>query len=809
MDRFFGPRKATPFLPYRGHIAPGVVLLRDGSLMAMGTVKGLPHELAADAEREAASWQRNVTLRQIAGDNIGFWTHFTRRLSGKRPAPSFFPNQFAAAIESKYINEVLGQLYQNSWYVTLIVSPRLSPALRKAGRGVARVGRKFRRDRPNEIDVNLEELDDLWSSLARGLGRYGVVRLGLRQHPYHSRVRFSEPAEALCEILGDGGRQVPLPQMRVDDGDDVPRLGEAIYSSRAIFGPSFYGLTNPGGRTFKKHGAIFGFKHYPHEIDPAIWDPLIRFPGEAVLSQSYLFEGRAEALHALTLTGKQKVSSGDPALDEIELAVAAKKVGRGDVQWGSHHVSLAVYHPTVIGAERAAIQAKALLSDTGAIIEQESKANEAAYWAQLPGNDHVRPRAEPLDTECLADLSGFPCYPDGDEKGWWDDVPLMMIPTAGRTAYGFVPHVGDSGNIIVCGPTRSGKTVFLMLLAVMFGKHLGADGFIFFIERGRSGEMAIRALGGAYLFPRPGRSSGMVPLKALSNTPGDCDWLIRFIHSLILWDGGGEISALDREALADGVRKTMRLRPALREIGGVRLHLDRSDEGAGKRLERWCRGNAMGWAFDGEADEVDTSGIGFGVDFTEIVDIPEILNPAGSYLLYRIQGATKGRRHVGIIDEAQFLLVHPFYREAIGNFYRREGKENGVVITATQLPSDYYVEGSFGPMIMSQAKTKMFFGDASADERFYKDVLHFTHGQYIAVRDLMPIGSRKALVKRDEESDKSSQERSVILDTTLHNMEDELALLAGRANTVKLAESIWHKEGWVEEFMARRKEAVD
>jgi len=596
--------------------------------------------------------------------------------------------------------------------------------------------------------------------------------------------------------------------MRVDDDDDVPRLGEVIYSSRAIFGPSFYGLTNPGARTFKKRGAIFGFKHYPRDVDPAIWDPLIRFPGEAVLSQSYLFEGRAEALHALTISERQKTSSRDPAGgDAIDLAVVANKVGRGDVQWGSHHVALAVYAPTVVGAERVAIQAKALLSDTGAIIEQESKANEAAYWSQLPGNDNYRPRAEPLDTECLADLNGFPSYPDGDESGWWDDIPLITIPTAGGTAYGFVPHVGDSGNIIVTGNTRSGKTTFLMLLAVMFGKHLGADGFIFFIERGRSGEMAIRALGGSYLFPRPGRDSGMAPLKALSNTPANCDWLVRFLHSLILWDGCGEISALDREALADGVRKTMRLRPALRDIEAVRLHLDFSDDGAGKRLERWCRG-AMRWAFNGETDSVDTSGIGFGVDFTEIVDIPEILNPAGSYLLHRIQNATKGRRHVGIIDEAQFLLLHPYYREAVGNFYRREGKENGVIITATQLPQDYYVDGSFGPMIMSQAKTKLFFGDATADEKFYKDVLHFTHGQYIAVRDLMPIGSRKVLVKRDEESDKEG-ERSVILDTTLHGMEDELALLSGRANTVKLAESIWHKEGWTEEFMARRKEAVD
>ena len=49
-------RTAEPMLPYVGHLSPGVVWLKDGSRMAMGRVRGVPHELASAAERNSARW---------------------------------------------------------------------------------------------------------------------------------------------------------------------------------------------------------------------------------------------------------------------------------------------------------------------------------------------------------------------------------------------------------------------------------------------------------------------------------------------------------------------------------------------------------------------------------------------------------------------------------------------------------------------------------------------------------------------------------------------------------------------------------
>jgi type IV secretory pathway VirB4 component len=48
-------RAAVSYLPFLGHYPnPDIVLLENGSLLAMGRLRGVPHELASATERNAA-----------------------------------------------------------------------------------------------------------------------------------------------------------------------------------------------------------------------------------------------------------------------------------------------------------------------------------------------------------------------------------------------------------------------------------------------------------------------------------------------------------------------------------------------------------------------------------------------------------------------------------------------------------------------------------------------------------------------------------------------------------------------------------
>ena len=79
-------RSTEPVLPYVGHLRPCIVLLSDGSLLAIGVARGLPHELAAMSERNSAARTLNAVWRNIAADTVTLGAHFVRHQTRSRAA---------------------------------------------------------------------------------------------------------------------------------------------------------------------------------------------------------------------------------------------------------------------------------------------------------------------------------------------------------------------------------------------------------------------------------------------------------------------------------------------------------------------------------------------------------------------------------------------------------------------------------------------------------------------------------------------------------------------------------------------------
>jgi type IV secretion system protein VirB4 len=85
----------------------------------------------------------------------------------------------------------------------------------------------------------------------------------------------------------------------------------------------------------------------------------------------------------------------------------------------------------------------------------------------------------------------------------------------------------------------------------------------------------------------------------------------------------------------------------------------------------------------------------------------------------------------------------------------------------------------------------------------HRGQLFLTEGEYRAIHEDMLPGSRQCLIKRDS--------GSVIIDFDLSAMPEFVAVLSGRANTVRFAERLRRSAGagWLREFMAKHREAVD
>ena len=129
----------------------------------------------------------------------------------------------------------------------------------------------------------------------------------------------------------------------------------------------------------------------------------------------------------------------------------------------------------------------------------------------------------------------------------------------------------------------------------------------------------------------------------------------------------------------------------MRSLAGLREFLLHGPaEGAGARLERWCRGNALGWAFDGDTDDVRLDASITGFDMTHLLDYEEVCAPAAAYLLHRVASVVDGRRFVMSCDEFRAYLLNPMFAAVVDRFLLTVRKNNGMLIPVSYTHLDVY-----------------------------------------------------------------------------------------------------------------------
>src|SRR5664279_4787985 len=144
----------------------------------------------------------------------------------------------------------------------------------------------------------------------------------------------------------------------------------------------------------------------------------------------------------------------------------------------------------------------------------------------------MRPRKAPITTRNFAAMMPFHNYPLGRPHGnhWGEAMALLM--TSARSPFHFSLHASDpreadggsrkdTGHTFICGPTGSGKTVFIGFMVAMLSRQ-GTTQVIFDKDRGL--EILVRALGGEYLPLKNGVPTGFNPLQ-LPVTPGNVEFL--------------------------------------------------------------------------------------------------------------------------------------------------------------------------------------------------------------------------------------------------------------------------------------------
>ena len=754
-------------LPYARHVSDHVVALDNRALMISFKLDGASFE-TADV-RDINDWHAklNNAWRNLADERLAIWTHIVRREDRGYPEGAF-RSAFARDLDAEYRRRVTGtRLFTNDLYVTLV----LHPGRDAADRAAAFFNRLRARGRAGlEVDEDaIRLLEDKGRDLLQYLSRYGVRALGLYEH---NGLAFSEPMELLHLVLT--GRQQRIPLVR-------GHLGHALYTCRVIFGREALEIREPGEEKF---AGIFGVKEYPATTRPGLWDGLLRAKYSFVATQSFAFLSKASARAILERKQNQLIKANDRAHSQVDgLNDAIDDLVSNRFVMGEHQFSMLVYGASTKELADNMSAARATLADSGLVVAREDLALEAAFWAQFPGNYAKRSRPAAINSRNFAALSPFHTYPSGRPAGNHWGPAVALLRTSALSPFYFNFHAGDLGHTFICGPSGSGKTVVQNFMLAQLEK-FGAQQV--FIDKDRGAEIFVRASGGTYLTLKNGVPTGFAPFQALDYGPANLVFLSQLVRKLVT-PPDRPLSVQEERLIADGIAALQPMAPRQRSLLALRQLLGQRDaEGIGARLEKWTRAGSLGWVLDNDADQVPLDARLIGFDMTDFLDNAEVRTPIMMYLFHRLEALVDGRRLVVDIDVFWKALGDESFRGLAQDGLKTYRKKNAFMVFGTQSPADV-LRSEISHTILEQCPTKIFLPNPYGQARDYVDGFGLTREEFRLIREELSPESRMFLVKQGH--------NSVVVELNLNGLEDELAVLSGRAETVELLDRIRAQHG--------------
>jgi type IV secretion system protein VirB4 len=124
-----------------------------------------------------------------------------------------------------------------------------------------------------------------------------------------------------------------------------------------------------------------------------------------------------------------------------------------------------------------------------------------------------------------------------------------------------------------------------------------------------------------------------------------------------------------------------------------------------------------------------------------------------------------------------------------------------MMVFGTQSPSDV-LRSPIAPAIVEMCATKIYLPNPHAAARDYVDGFGLTREEFRLIREELTPASRQFLVKQGH--------NSVVVELNLDGLDDELAVLSGRTETVELLDRVRAEHGddpavWLPIFQQARK----
>ncbi|WP_426127845.1 conjugal transfer protein TrbE [Pararhizobium sp. PWRC1-1] len=686
-----GPSFAD-LVPYAGLVDNGIILLKDGSLMAGWYFAGPDSESSTDLERNEVSRQINTILSRLgSGWMIQVEAVRVSTVDYTSASASHFPDPVTRAIDLERRTHFEREQGHFESRHAIILTYRPTEQRRSS------LSKYIYSDETSRTQSYADTVLFVFRNAIREVEQYLANTISIRRMATRetrerggTRVaRYDELMQFIRFCITSDNHPIRLP--------DIPMYLDWVATAELQ-----HGVTPTIDNKFLAVVAIDGL---PAESWPGILGSLDLMPMTYRWSSRFIFLDAEEAKARLERTRKKWQQKVRPFFDQLfqtqsrsidqDAMTMVAETEDAIAEASSQLVAYGYYTPVVVlfdeDSERLKEKTEAIrrliqAEGFGARIETLNATD--AYLGSLPGNWYCNVREPLINTRNLSDLvplnSVWSGSPNAPCPFYPPASPPLMQVASGSTPFRLNLHVDDVGHTLVFGPTGSGKSTLLALIAAQFRRYENAQ--IFAFDKGQSMLPLTLAAGGDHYDVGAGDGEGrdlaFCPLSELA-TDGDRAWASEWIETLVALQGV-TITPDQRNAISRqiGLMASAPGRSMSDFVSGVQLREIKD------ALHHYTIDGPMGQLLDAETD-------GLSLGLFQTFEIEQLMNmgernlvPVLTYLFRRIEKRLTGAPSLIILDEAWLMLGHPVFRDKIREWLKVLRKANCAVLLATQSISD-------------------------------------------------------------------------------------------------------------------------
>ena len=494
--------------------SPTIAETKDGMVFSVLKIEGVPFQTE---KNETINQFNRIWQRLLASLDEQVCLYVTvHRKKVDHHLEGTFPNSVLQKINDDYMERFKkSAMYRNDIYISVVFRGLNSG---KVGKSISLFNKLtdsvVKEARAGRRVAQIHELTKVVQRIESVLSAFKPVLLGSRDH----EVQASELLHFLS-MLVNGGRGQFLPKTGfpfaiaksidtvVKEINLYPEgnLSEVLPLERIFFGENIQFQGNTASN--KRFAGILSIKSYPEDSASIALNSLMHLDSEWISTHTFAIEAKDVVMKKVKQQANKLKSVNDAGVSQIEeLASLQELIQTNRATAGYHHNTLMIIAESQVKLDHAINQATRCYLDAGFPIVRESMGQEAAFWAQIPGNLKYVARSSMITSQNFADFCPLHNYKTGYKDGNHLGSAVTLLETTSKTPYFFNMHKKGSkteitpGHTLIFGSNGAGKTLLMTFLDAQVSRYHGRS---VFFDRDRGTEIYVRAVGGSYSILSP------------------------------------------------------------------------------------------------------------------------------------------------------------------------------------------------------------------------------------------------------------------------------------------------------------------